>query len=306
MKPDTPHKGPSPGGASAEETVFCPDAAFCDEIGYRDGFAGFICAVDEALRRSSSGKALPLVRALEARAELFDELHAVDTDLDRARDMWNRLRRVSAPAARTCFAAFCSDRRAKDRALSRVLARILGEGPQVLDDLGDRDVAEVLASSRRTLFETHRFCGLVRFRELADLSWYASINPDCYILPFIGDHFSARFRIMRFIIHDCGRSMAILHKPGKPWKIARGFSTQEESKGQEHLPVTEEEKQIREGWRRYFYSIAIAERSNPRLQASHMPKKYWAYLPEMGLGKDFESSPSPNRLIQEKKPNNLP
>lgn len=257
------------------------DGAFYDEINYRDGFAGFLCAVDEALRRSPSGKPIPLVRASDATADLFDELDAIDTDMARAGEFWSRLRRISASAAKTCFAAFCSSQRAKERSLSRVIARILNEGPQVLDDLGDKDVGEVLASSRRCLFEAHRFCGLVRFRELADLSWYASIKPDCHILPFIGDHFSSRFKIMRFIIHDCGRSMAILHEPGEPWKIARGFSVREEAQDRESPPVTEEEKQIREGWRRYFYSIAIAARRNPLLQSSYMPKKYWEYLPEM-------------------------
>ena len=81
--------------------------------------------------------------------------------------------------------------------------------------------------------------------------------------------------------------MAILHEPGEPWKIARGFSVREEAQDRESPPVTEEEMQIREGWRRYFHSIAIGPRRNPRLQAGHMPKKYWEYLPEMDENEAF-------------------
>lgn len=206
------------------------------EITYRRGFAGFLCAVDESLRRSPGGGTLPPIRSLEGSEGLFDEAQLVDTDRARAREFWNRLRRVSAPAAQTCFAAFCSDRRDKDGALFRGIARILGEGPRALEDLGDKDIAEVLAASRRTLGEAHKFCGLLRFRELADSSWYAAIKPDCDILPFIGEHFSNRFRIMRFIIHDPGRSAAILHQPGKPWRLVQGFSIREEGGGESPSP----------------------------------------------------------------------
>ncbi|MDD3820849.1 hypothetical protein SDC9_13443 [bioreactor metagenome] len=250
------------------------------EITYRRGFAGFLCAVDESLRRSPGGGTLPPIRSLEGSEGLFDEAQLVDTDRARAREFWNRLRRVSAPAAQTCFAAFCSDRRDKDGALFRGIARILGEGPRALEDLGDKDIAEVLAASRRTLGEAHKFCGLLRFRELADSSWYAAIKPDCDILPFIGEHFSNRFRIMRFIIHDPGRSAAILHQPGKPWRLVQGFSIREEGGGGISLPLSGREWEIREGWLRYFKSTALEPRRNLRLQASHMPKKYWDELPE--------------------------
>ena len=265
---------------------FTPEEPFCEEITYRDGFAGFLCAVDEALRRSPSSGRLPLIRAEENTAGLFDELHAIDTDLGRAGEFWARLRRVSTPAAKTCFAAFCSDRKDKERAVSRVIARILDEGHQALEDLGDADVADLLASSRRCLGEAHRFCGLVRFGELKDLGWYAPIRPDCDILPFIGDHFSNRFSGMPFIIHDSGRAKAILHEPGKPWKIALGFTRREASGQRLSLPLTEEELHVREDLRRYFNSIAIVPRRNLRLQAGHMPKKHWEYLPEMEDSQD--------------------
>ena len=41
------------------------------------------------------------------------------------------------------------------------------------------------------------------------------------------------------------------------------------------------ELELREGWRGYFASVSIAQRENRKLQASHMPKKYWRFLPEM-------------------------
>ncbi len=264
------------------------DSGARGEILYRGGFPGFLCAVDESLRRGPEGGLLPPIRAWEGGVGLFDESQVLDTDPARAREFWDRLRRVSAPAAKTCFAAYCSDRKKREGAIARVVARILAEGPEALEDLGDRDIAEILAASRRSLCEAHKFCGLVRFRELKDSSWYAEIRPDCDILPFIGDHFSERFRIMRFVIHDRGRSSAILHEPGKPWRLVRGFGLREEGNREIPLPVSVREEEILEGWLGYFRSVALEPRRNLRLQASHMPKKYWEFLPET------EPSPFPD------------
>jgi probable DNA metabolism protein len=250
------------------------------EILYRGGFSGFLCAVDESLRRGPEGGLLPPIRAWEGGRGLFDESQVLDTDRARAREFWERLRKVSAPAAKTCFAAYCSDRKNREGVIARVIVRILAEGPEALEDLGDGDVTEILAASRRSLGEAHKFCGLLRFRELKDSSWYAAIRPDCDILPFIGDHFSTRFRIMRFVIHDRGRFSAILHEPGKPWQLVQGFGLREEGNREMPLPVSPGEEEIREGWLRYFKSVALEPRRNPRLQASHMPKKYWEFLPE--------------------------
>ena len=47
------------------------------------------------------------------------------------------------------------------------------------------------------------------------------------------------------------------------------------------LRLSERERSVRAAWRRYFGAVSIKERENPRLQAAHMPKKYWKYLPEM-------------------------
>ncbi|WP_110945300.1 DUF4130 domain-containing protein [Paenibacillus phocaensis] len=34
-------------------------------------------------------------------------------------------------------------------------------------------------------------------------------------------------------------------------------------------------------WKRFYDTMAIRERLNPRAQMSHMPKRYWARLTEM-------------------------
>ncbi len=46
-------------------------------------------------------------------------------------------------------------------------------------------------------------------------------------------------------------------------------------------PPTADELQTRRLWRRFYKTIAIEARTNPRCQMSNMPKRYWNLLTEM-------------------------
>jgi probable DNA metabolism protein len=233
--------------------------------------------VAEAINAGRKGLLFPSIRPKAGCAGLFDESLAVPTDEARAARVWRRLEaKVGEEALRDCFDAFCSDLDGVEDSLASTLARMAREGRGVLGDLGDPNCLRVMEASRRSKAQAHKLTGLLRFAELADGSWYAVMKPECDVLPLIGDHFAARFPGERFVIHDSGRGRAILHEPHGPWRIVGGFSLA--SAGD--LPLSEREKELQTGWRTYFKSVAIAERKNPRLQAGHMPKKYWPFLPE--------------------------
>ena len=253
-------------------------------------FAGFLCAVAEAINATRSGSPAPAIRGPEPCAELFDETIAVSTDETRARRLWDRLSRKAGEAAlQTCFEAFCSDFEMREEAIARALARISRENGRVLDDMADPDICLVVKAALRAKGQAHLVTGLLRFSELRDGTWFAPIEPDCDVLRLIGDHFCARYADMSFAIHDRKRGTALLHRPGSPWRIVVGFSLETDTvssasaadSGGSCLPYSDREMAIRSGWIAYFDTIAIAERANPRLQAGRMPKKYWRLLPEM-------------------------
>ncbi|MHB0897635.1 MAG: TIGR03915 family putative DNA repair protein [Spirochaetales bacterium] len=257
-------------------------------IGYDGGFEGFLCAVAEALNASRSGLPLPSISCPAARAELFDETIAIPADAARARRLWERLAaRAGAQALLTCREAFCSDFAAKEDPLARALVRMYREGASALKDLVDPDICFVEKAAFRAQAQAHLIAGLLRFAELEDGSWYAPIEPDCDVLPLIGDHFAARYADMSFAIHDTRRGKALLHSPGRPWRVIEGFRLIPGEKGKDEgadapsFPYSEGELAIRSGWVRYFNAVAIAQRENPRLQAGRMPRKYWHLLPEM-------------------------
>ncbi|TFG81697.1 MAG: DNA metabolism protein [Spirochaetales bacterium] len=241
-------------------------------------FPCFLCATAEALNEVIAGRPSPVVSGPAIAEELFEQRETVARDDRRAATLWTRLeRRAGNEAIRTLLEAFCSDLPGANEAVATAIARIWVEGACVLNDLGSPEILAVEKAAVRTRAEAHLMTGLVRFSGLSDDSWYSSIQPDCDILVLIADHFASRFPGMNWIIHDRGRHTAIIHRPEAGWKVVEGFALEGK------LAWSDDESRLRETWSRYFRSVAIGERTNPRLQVSHMPKKYWGDLPETRL-----------------------
>jgi probable DNA metabolism protein len=260
-----------------------------DALVYDGSFPGFLCALAEALNLARSGASVPPIRAREREAGLFDEAVEARRDDARAEALWRRLeQRFGEERTRNCLEAFCSDFEGRETALAAVIARAVSAGPAVLDDLNDPEVLLVAKAARRAGAQAHLISGLVRFAELADGSWYAPIEPDCDVLPLLAEHFAARYADMAFAIHDRRRGKALVHKPGTACAIVEGFGL---AGGEAGPALSPRELELREGWRGYFTSISIAQRENRKLQSSHMPKKYWRFLPEMMEG--GVASPAP-------------
>lgn len=291
--------GGAEGARGATEAAGEPMAArFEDGSGlvlvWDGSFAGFLCAVARGASIAREGSPFPALRRKDEAPGLFEAGIEVRTDSKLARRVWDRIGELAGDeGAEECHAAFLSEDSEARAALARTIPRLgacktggacraggastAGGSTAAPIGLSDSDSMRVMEAARRVRGQAQKICGLTRFSELADGSWYAPIHPDCDILPLIAGHFAARYADMRFIIHDLGRVKALLHRPGDRWRIVPGFAL-----GSARLPVSEKEMEIQRGWRLYFDTVAIEERKNPRLQSAHMPKKYWPLLPEMG------------------------
>lgn len=63
--------------------------------------------------------------------------------------------------------------------------------------------------------------------------------------------------------------------------------------GLELAPPGQEELNYRRLWRRFYDTIAIEGRENPRCRMTHMPKRYWAMMTEFQA-----ETPAPTFLLQ--------
>lgn len=128
---------------------------------------------------------------------------------------------------------------------------------------------------RRVTYEAHRFTGFVRFKEVAPMIFYSSIEPDHNILPLLSSHFRNRFSDQYFIIHDQKRNLALIYNKSEIW--IRDF-TEEDLNFNGSVAKNDEFESL---WKTFFNSTNIKERKNSRLQKRNVPIRYWNNMLEL-------------------------
>ena len=74
------------------------------------------------------------------------------------------------------------------------------------------------------------------------------------------------------MIFDAEHGAALIHSPGRT-AIIPAESLE--------LPSDTEDRFYSSLWKSYYRHIAIASRYNPKCRMTHMPKRFWKYLPEV-------------------------
>lgn len=240
---------------------------------YDGTFAGFLSAV--ALARERGLRPEAITDREPDQQGLFAAVEEVETNRERAEELYLRIRRNLSPGAlQTLRYAFQAGEPGREILLFRYLELGLAMGPQFGAMLAHENVMPVWKLARAVGREAHRYKGLVRFQHLDGDVWYAALEPDHRILPLIAPHFAARFADQRWIIHDPRRGEAVVFDPARrEWAEAALEVTGP-------LPLTAGEHLFRDLWRRYFDRLAIAERHNPKLQRQNLPLKHRRHLPE--------------------------
>lgn len=232
-------------------------------------FNGFLCLIHESALKKERPEGI--LRAGETQPLLFETVHTATDERLAASVRTALAARFSRRILAAGYYAFLSAMPEREMAVYRYFALAWTMGPRAAGLLADERVRTVHEAGRAVSRERHRFLGLLRFSELGGVL-YAPFEPEGDILPLVAGHFARRLGGERWIIHDTGRNMAAVFENGT-WRVA-AFRTGGP------LPLPGKEREIRDLWKRYFFSTAVQARKNPGLQRQFMPKKYWKYLPE--------------------------
>lgn len=237
---------------------------------YDGSFEGFLCCVFESYEK----KELPLdiVSASDETGFLFDS-RWIETDPAKARRVCDSIpSRISKEAQELVRLGFLTCTPQKELLLLRFLRLGFAHGAKVTDMLADDTVHALNKAVRHLNSEGHKFMGFVRFSVYGGVL-VSVIEPKNRVLPVIQEHFCDRFHNETFMIYDQPHGEALVHEPGKSGIIRLDELT---------VPQADaKEEEYRRMWRRFYETIAIAGRTNPRLRLSHMPKRYWSRLTEM-------------------------
>ena len=240
------------------------------EMIYRyDGtFEGFLCCVFDSYVHKES----PALFQDEAHMEnsLFPA-RWVGTDAGHARRVLASLEKIDPFARELVVKGFLTCAPEKERIIYRSIRALYAEGRPLLRRLSDGAVLPLWKAVRHLDGEVHLLKGFVRFSEFEGML-AGEIRPKNRVLPLLRPHFCDRMYNEVFLLYDRTHREALVHRPGQ-WAV---------------LPLEEfrmaapsaQEAQYRRLWKRFYDTVEIRERRNPRRRMSNMPKRYWETMTE--------------------------
>ncbi|NLK88291.1 MAG: DNA metabolism protein [Clostridiaceae bacterium] len=238
---------------------------------YDGSFEGILTSVFEAFSRREVPDAILPEDGLQQ--ELFASYSHIQTDPAKSDRVYTSIwKNISDDALKNVYHTFLSEDPDAATLIYRYLKLGWKMGSKVDMFLSNDTVFRIMEINRRLGFEVHRLKGFVRFRQVGEGIYYSSISPDNNVVELLAPHFAERLSDQKWIIHDVRREIAALYNL-KQWIVSE-FSAGE-------IPdATDEEKLYSKLWKRFFTTLEIPSRSNPKLQRQLLPRRYWEHLTE--------------------------
>ena len=236
---------------------------------YDGSFSGFLCCV----YASYYEKEMPIaINDYAATQQMLFKVRHIKTCPDKACRVENSIaQKISSEALELLRLCFLSSEEGKELAMLNFLRMGYNEGGKVVDMLADNNVQAVMRRVKAVQSEAHLFKGFLRFSDFGG-ALAAVFEPKNFVLPIIAAHFCDRLPGEEFLIYDQSHNYVFIHKMGEK----KLFPV-------EHFEMPkpcEEEIAYRKMWKRFYETIAIKGRINPKLAAGNMPLRYRAHMTE--------------------------
>ena len=261
---------------------------------YDGSFEGFLTCIFESYAQREILTAI--VSGEDFQSILFP-VRTVTTDLDHAARVLRRVVKSSPEAADLLRRGFLTCLPDRELHLYHLVVKLLEEGPRFLRNLSDETLYPILRAVRHLNGEVHQYKGFVRFSELGGVLG-GEIAPKNRVLPLLRRHFCDRYREERFFLYDRTHHEALFYAEGK--SVIRPL---------EHFQMAqpdEREAHYRLLWKRFYDTIAIRERENPRCRMTHMPKRYWDTMTEFQGESHFKATAAPAAVSGPGAPGGIP
>ena len=148
-------------------------------------------------------------------------------------------------------------------------------GTKVIDMLYNPYVSRAYELKRAVSNDACRYREFIRFEELDNGILVGRIAPTHNIVAMIANHFADRMPMENWIILDTIRSAAVVHSAGHGYILTESISEEQLFKAHAY---SQTEDCFQDLWKRFFDTIAIKERINPKLQRNLMPLKCRTYM----------------------------
>lgn len=247
---------------------------------YDKTFEGLLTAIFYGYSRRSfpdillaEGEPLPL---------FYDEAITIYTDTAKAERVWNGLQKKLSPLTLSGLTAcWLSELPEIDSLLFRYIKKAIDAPDSIELNFGDPDVLDMSKIWKKVGQERLRVIQFLRFQKAIDGTFFAAIEPLYNVLPIAINHFKDRFADQKWLIYDLKREYGYyydlkevteVHFENKEAHLLSGLLNE--------TLMDQDEKLFQQLWKQYFKSIAIKERSNPKLHRQNLPVRFWKYLTE--------------------------
>ncbi len=252
---------------------------FMTDFVYDGSFEGLLTAVFEVYEYKCD-KARILTQT-NYQPDAFAPKQEVLTDSTKANRVWKGLqRKLPTTSLSDVFSVYLSERADKEALLLDFFRMVFGNETNVAENYGSPVVLQIAQIGKQLHREKHRFEAFVRFSQLKDGLYFATIEPDFNVLPLIAPHFANRYADQHWLIYDTKRNYGIYYDLTQTQEVYFDFLPADEWNKLASDQLETHEELSQQLWQVYFRSVNITERRNLKLHRKHVPIRYWKYLTE--------------------------
>ena len=234
---------------------------------YDGTFDGFLCCIHD----SYLYKEIPVGFSSDGDFLSLYEVRIVPTQAAHSQRVYRGLAARSAKAAKAVYRGFLTCMEDKELRLYAFVRKVFREGDLFMWDLSDPVFYPLHKALRHMSGELEKLRGFIRFSEYSGVLG-AEIEPKNRVLPLLRNHFCNRYANESFFIYDSTHKDLLLYSSGRS-RMMRVDSLQLALPGEEELC-------FRALWKRFYETVAIRERENPRCQNTFLPKRYRGTMTE--------------------------
>lgn len=260
---------------------------------YDGTFGGFLCSVFECFSR----KEIPISILPEesSQCSLYAEIQ-IDYNQNHAQRVYASLaKKISSEAQSLIWESFHTCLPDKEMVLLRFIRMGFAQGHRILNLLTDDTVDTLMKAVKHLRNELQLLRGFIRFSECEGVL-ISQITPKNVVLPFLEPHFTTRYHGESFLIYDNTNHSALIYRPHKSVIVpVESFTPPSPSAS---------ERQYQRLWKRFYDTIAVEGRYNPKCQMSMMPKRFWSNMVEHQLLPDalpWQDTGERNQLREKKR-----
>ena len=249
---------------------------------YDGTFEGFLSAVFDAFPAKED---VVIEKKEKSQSVLFTEIREIETSSEKAERVADKLLSICGKRGFSAIVyIFLSETESCETYAFYLIKSVIKYGSKAFSRFQDEKIAHAMELRKKVSKECDRFLGILRFSELSNGIFYAPCEPDHNIIPLIAGHFYERLSGTKWMIHDLRLGFALYHSDGNMENVEFIDELTSHLNMLALLGKSENEEDFAEMWCRYFKTIAIETRINPKLQRQFMPQRYWKYLTEKKNG----------------------